>query len=432
MLRSNDDGTIANENRCHILTSMTVTLTVLAGFDRAARDRVARSLLARSTGAAWICHDLSGLSEGVVHRRVTAGDGTPVESEVVELAHGCVACTVRLDVLPTILRLAGSGRWRRLLLELPSAIEPLSLVEAVYGVPVDPAAGDNRSGGGDGELAVVADHVTVDAVVTAVVSSRLLPELALAESLAERGLAAAAEDDRCVGEVIARQVEAADVIAPVEEATPDEWELLRRLNPTAAVVPADRVADAWAARCAPGRPYDLAALRTRTDPAWVPAAGQPVAAPDVAVLRWRSRRPMHPGRLCAGFERVVAGTMRGRGRLWLATRPDRLLAWESTGPRLHITDCGPWLAADPDGWADADAQDRLRADLDWDPYFGDRVCELAFTGIGLDQARLRDALDGCVLTDAELADGEAGWRALPDPFRASGGHADPVAEEPSG
>lgn len=46
-----------------------------------------------------------------------------------------------------------------------------------------------------------------------------------------------------------------------------------------------------------------------------------------------------------------------------------------------------------------------------------------FIGQNIDFARLEAELDACLLTDAEMALGEEGWRALADPFDAWGAAA---------
>lgn len=43
--------------------------------------------------------------------------------------------------------------------------------------------------------------------------------------------------------------------------------------------------------------------------------------------------------------------------------------------------------------------------------------QLSFTAEGLDVDGVTGLLDSCLLTDAELAAGEPGWKALPDAFR---------------
>jgi hypothetical protein len=58
----------------------------------------------------------------------------------------------------------------------------------------------------------------------------------------------------------------------------------------------------------------------------------------------------------------------------------------------------------------------MAADLDWDPYYGDRRTVLAFVGLHLDTEALTARLTDCLLTDDELADGFDSWASLPDPF----------------
>jgi hypothetical protein len=59
---------------------------------------------------------------------------------------------------------------------------------------------------------------------------------------------------------------------------------------------------------------------------------------------------------------------------------------------------------------------RVAAASEWDTRYGDRIQLLAFTAQDLDADGIRELLDSCLLTDEELAAGEAGWRALPDAF----------------
>lgn len=60
------------------------------------------------------------------------------------------------------------------------------------------------------------------------------------------------------------------------------------------------------------------------------------------------------------------------------------------------------------------------ADLEqrWDPLVGDRTTELVFIGIDMDIEAIRVALDACVLTADEIAEGFDGWGAHPDPLPA--------------
>ena len=52
----------------------------------------------------------------------------------------------------------------------------------------------------------------------------------------------------------------------------------------------------------------------------------------------------------------------------------------------------------------------------WDTEFGDRRQEIAFVGIGLEEALMRAQLDDCLLTDREMRRGPEVWRSYADPF----------------
>jgi hypothetical protein len=98
-----------------------------------------------------------------------------------------------------------------------------------------------------------------------------------------------------------------------------------------------------------------------------------------------------------------------RGARWCAPllprraahRPNRLAR---SPPRRSAL----WTAALPEaqrppGWRDDAAG--------WHPAWGDRCQQLVWIGVGMDEAGLRAMLDGCLLTDAEMALGPDGWAA---------------------
>ncbi|HEY4566631.1 MAG TPA: GTP-binding protein, partial [Savagea sp.] len=41
-------------------------------------------------------------------------------------------------------------------------------------------------------------------------------------------------------------------------------------------------------------------------------------------------------------------------------------------------------------------------DADWDDVFGDRINEIVWIGINMDEAMIRASLDACLVTDDEL------------------------------
>lgn len=101
---------------------------------------------------------------------------------------------------------------------------------------------------------------------------------------------------------------------------------------------------------------------------------------------------------------------------WLATRPQWAGQWSQAGGIAHHGVAGMfWKAIPEERWPE-DAEYRAFIHEKWQEPFGDMRQELVFIGQGLDQARMRQALDDCLLSEAELLEGMDVWKTLPDPF----------------
>ncbi|WP_305787183.1 CobW family GTP-binding protein [Symbioplanes lichenis] len=334
-----------------------------------------------------------------------------LESGLTELVHGCVSCTLREDVLPTLVRLSRQHPGDDILLALPPAVEPEAVALAA----------------GPHDL----EAFRFDSFVTVVEATALVADLATTDDLRDRDLHAAANDDRAVADVVNRQIEFADTLV-VWGAAPAAATLLHHLAPWAALV---RTGETAQVDC---RALAAHVLRTgRHDPEVPGLPGRALqdypigihepAAPDgVTALLFPSRRPFHPQRLHDALDDLTGAPLRGRGQLWLASQGDTAIAFESAGGGLRMGSLGPWLAALPrDRWSSVVPMRRLAADAGWEPYYGDRKTVLSFVGFGLDVDGMTALLRTCLLTDAEIAGGEEGWRRLPDPF--AGCFPEPVA-----
>lgn len=254
-------------------------------------------------------------------------------------------------------------------------------------------------------------------LTTVVPADLLLDGLTDETALWTIGLHRSAADDRSIGDLVCRQIEQADtVLLARRPAGDDEWEaeqvrvLLHRLAP-------------WADHRRPGDPLPVATGRsepvapvTRGLRGRAVGVHEPVPSHGVVACVFRARRPFHPTRLHEALDDITRRVLRSRGHFWLASRPDLVMTWESADG-LTLGPVSGWLADRPDEhWAGIDAERRLAAAFDWDPYYGDRHHHLAFIGIDMDPVLLHRVLAGCLLTDDELSRGEEVWRRLPDPF----------------
>jgi len=359
-------------------------------------------VLAQQPGTVVVRHRFDGQ---VVLR--TVGTRESQSDWPLEIANGCVACTVRNDLLVLLRRLHRRSDVRRIVVHLMPWLEPEPVCWAIQNVQI-------RVGPGyiDGPAS---RDVYIDAVVTCIDSANWLAQAVGDDEL---------DDGRTVAQVVVGQAEFADVLVLTE---PDSRTIsvLRRLAPRARItVGTDRVELAVGHVEPDGR-------RGRSNLPHDPLlAGQPPLDPDgdVGLLVFSARRPFHPQRLHAALDLLLDGVVRTRGRLWLANRFDDVMWVESAGGGLLTSYAGRWLAAmGSSQLAYANPQRRALAAADWDPRLGDRHVSITVLVCGAEPEHIVDGLRGALLTDDELSrPGE--WASYSDPFGDC--HEDPCDDMP--
>jgi G3E family GTPase len=365
-------------------------VVLVAGLHASARTATVDRFLADHPGAVAIHHDLREVASGRVERVVRDASGVQDLAEV-RLAHGCVTCTVREDLLPQLIRHAATESL--LVVDLWDSVEPRSVAEAL-----------------DCEEARQVLRLTC--VLTALHTEHLPVDIIRSERLSETGQSAASGDQRYLAEVLARQVEYATALVlhgGGEEDVELTRALLTHLAPVTPVFTESLPGVTGSALC-------TRELAERVDPA---TAQLPCDARtgEVTTIVWHRLRPLHPARLFEAVDELVTESVRSRGRFWLATWHERMLAWDAVAGALSIEDVGPWLAALPEAaWDLISPARRMAATLDWTGILGDRVQHLVFTGPDLDRERIHALLDSCLLTPAEAVSGSQVWAGYDDPF----------------
>ncbi|MFI5714211.1 ribosome hibernation factor-recruiting GTPase MRF [Nocardia sp. NPDC051750] len=388
-------------------------------------DRIAGALGA-ADGTVIVRHDLTELRQGIVRRTVHAAG--EISESVHELAHGCVSCTLKADLLPLLCTLAARDSVQRIVLALDPAFEAEAVCVGIADIPVAGIVGRV-----DGPAA---RNVRVAAVLTAI-DARTWPAAATGDETLEELGWAWADDDRTVAQLAVGQVDFADAVVVSGGADVDPLErarmgaVLSRLVPSAPVLWTES-ADALT----PGAVDALLSLvppdarRGRVFDAHAPLLrGRPPLGPEhgVQLMEFTARRPFHPERLHGALDMLFDGVVTARGRVWLATQPEEVVWLESAGGGLRIGGAGRWLAAMPaDERTAADPERLAMAGLRWDERFGDRDISLVILVHDADPNEIREALHWALVDDAELLQVErsphqvARW---PDPF--GDWHTDP-------
>ncbi|KAA0023775.1 ribosome hibernation factor-recruiting GTPase MRF [Antrihabitans cavernicola] len=386
-----------------------------------ATAKTARSLL--RAGTVVVEHDLGDVHRGVVRRTVTSVDGE--RTSTLDLAHCCVSCTLRDDLLPLLRRLSARSTVDRIVLALDRILEPEAVCAAIADVVVSGVIGQV-----DGPAA---RDVRVAAVVGCIDAATWLDDATGDDALDDRGIVTGVDDERTVAQVVVGQVSMCDAVV-VSGSTSDGWEHARLHAVLARLAPGAPVAYAPTAYSPSSVEKLLAAVPAgarrgaSSDPHDGLLCGQPPLDGDagVTIVEFAAERPFHPVRLHDAIDVLLDGVVTARGRVWVATQPNEVLWLESAGGGLRVGKVGNWLAAMTVAEQEqVSAERRAMAASRWHERFGDRHTSLVVLVHAADPTDIDRALQWALVTDDELAN-ESAWATWPDPFGEE--HRDPCGE----
>lgn len=352
---------------------------------------------------------VNDMSEVNIDAKLVGESLSRVDEQLVEMSNGCICCTLRDDLLKEVARLAGEGRFDYLLIESTGISEPMP-VAATFSF-------EDESGASLGKVA------RLDTMVTVIDGEKFLEEVHSEDGLDSRGLAAGAEDERTISDLLVDQIEFANVLVINKTDRMDADEvarlraILRKLNPDARIeetahgrVGLDAVLDTGL--------YDEE--QAAVMPGWLKEIrGEHTPETEeygISSFVFRARKPFHPGRFWKALHEGWPGILRAKGFCWIATKHDVMGEFSQAGNCLTVQPRANWYAALPkDQWPDD--PDQLRElEKCWQEPYGDRMQEIVFIGIGMDRQAVEQGLNACLLTGRELERGPAGWRRLEDPF----------------
>ena len=393
-------------------SSNKLPVTVLSGFLGAGKTTVLSHIL-NNREDKKVAVIVNGMSEINIDSEIIQNEVSLNRSEekLIEMSNGCICCTLREDLLLEVTNLAKQGRFDYLVIESTGISEPLPVAETFTFA--------------DEEGISLSDIASLDTMVTVVDAVNFLKDYEEAKYLKDAGESLGEEDERSVADLLVDQVEFADLIliSKTDLVNSDEIKrltaILRTLNTSAKIVPIshgkvdmNEVLDTGL--------FDFE--RAQQAPGWLKEMrGEHVPETEeygIGSFTYVARRPFHPNK----FFNFLHGTekygklIRSKGYFWLATRPQFAGQWSQAGGIARYGFAGMfWKAVPKKDWP-KDEEYLSSIKEQWVEPFGDMRQELVFIGQGLDQEKMIQNLNECLLSEEEVLKGKAYWSTLDDPF----------------
>ena len=389
-------------------------VTVISGFLGAGKTTLLSHVLnnRENKKVAVIVNDMSeiNIDATMVQNEVSLSHK---EEKLVEMSNGCICCTLREDLLLEVNNLAKEGKFDYLVIESTGISEPLPVAETFTFA--------------DEEGISLSDVATLDTMVTVVDAVNFMNDYSTAKYLQDSGESMGENDERSVADLLADQVEFADVILISKTDLVEKSEverltaILETLNTHARVIPIAHGAVAIDEVLSTGL-FNFE--KAQQAPGWLKEMrGEHVPETEeygIGTFNYVARRPFHPEK----FFNFLHGTqkygklIRSKGYFWLASRPEFAEQWSQAGGIARYGFGGMfWKAVPRNNWP-TDPDYLANIEKQWEEPFGDMRQEIVFIGLELDKQAMTDALDDCLLSIDEMLKGKEHWATLSDPFPA--------------
>ena len=389
-------------------------VTVLSGFLGAGKTTLLNHILHNKENikVAVIVNDMSEIN---IDANLIRAENTlsRTQEKLVEMSNGCICCTLREDLMIEVEKLAKENRFDYLLIESTGISEPIPVAQTFSFINTD-------------ENIDLSRFSFVDTMVTVVDAFNFFKDFSKAETLKSSLISTIENDNRTIVNLLVDQIEFANVIIlnKIDLVTEQEIVLLegviKKLNPVAQIIHSEM------SRVDPNKIINTGLFNyeeAEMSAGWIREL-EGIHTPEteeygINSFVFRDHRPFHPYRFWDFISNYPTEIIRSKGLFWISSRPNEALNLSQAGGSIRAENAGVW-------WASMPFNERINfssfienQDLiedRWSINFGDRLNELVFIGIKMNEEKTRKSLENCICTSDEIDDLLNDFSTKTDPF----------------
>ncbi len=311
-------------------------------------------------------------------------------------------------VMKEVERLADNGDIDYIVIESSGISEPIPVAQTFTYI--------------DEELGIdLTQKCSLDTMVTVVDANRFWEDFSSGESLLDRKEGTDENDTREVVDLLIDQIEFANIILlnKVDLLTKDDADelqaVLHKLNPEATIIQTIN-SEVNLETILHTDLFDFE--KASQGAGWIKELNEEHHTPEteefgISSFVYRRSRPLHPERFMKWLENWPVDIVRAKGFFWLASRNHMAGLLSQAGTSIMIQGAGEWVATYTAEEREQTLKEEPELRSKWDEQFGDRINELVFIGIDMNEAEIIKTLDRCLLTNEEM---NQDWTTLNDPL----------------